>query len=154
MQACKFETVKGFLDQSDLQIQTLSAGLERKDSEIASLRGVVTDLSDRLTQVEMMLQERMDGLEAVVGQLQESSTESNLAIDDVAEEIGRMQEQLGIAPGKLVNAMLLNDRGALVCPANWLCSRVLLWCLFPCRVSCVLSLFFLILIGIFFSLTF
>lgn len=99
MQTCKFETAKGFLDKSELQIQTLSAGLERKDAEIASLRGVVTEMSDRLTRVEMLLLERMDGLEALVSQLQESSTESNLAIDDVAEEIGRMQEQLGIAPG-------------------------------------------------------
>jgi E3 ubiquitin-protein ligase TRAF7 len=41
----------------------------------------------------------MGGLEAEVEQLQEGSTDTNLAIDDVAMEIGRMQEQLGIEPG-------------------------------------------------------
>ena len=38
MQTCKFETVKGVLDQSEMQIQTLAAGLDRKDHEISGLK--------------------------------------------------------------------------------------------------------------------
>jgi hypothetical protein len=44
---------------------------------------------------------RMDTIELQVAQLTEGSHETNVAIDDVAEEIGRMQETLGIEPGRV-----------------------------------------------------
>lgn len=73
--------------------------MEQKDDEVGELNDAVVALSDRLTRLEEMCLLRVESLETNANALADGTTNVNLAIDDVAEEIGRMQEVLGMQPG-------------------------------------------------------
>ena len=67
---------------------------------------MLAQLSERVLRVETICQERLDVLETHVAHMTEDSGEVHKYIEDVADEVARMQGQLGLDPGSRVGITL------------------------------------------------
>eukprot|EP00040_Diaphanoeca_grandis_P014999 m.76227 g.76227 ORF g.76227 m.76227 type:complete len:739 (-) comp24877_c0_seq1:162-2378(-) len=96
LQACKYELVKGFLQESDARIQSLSETLEVKDQEIEFLKAMLAKLSEKVESMERNFDERIGNLGGLVEQLNVDVHENVREISDMRDEFGNLQEQLDV----------------------------------------------------------
>ena len=114
------------MEDHSLEVEMLAVNMQKQDAEIGGLNDSIVGLSDRLTQLEAMFLQRIESLETKASAIADGTTDANLAIDDVAEEIGRMQEVLGMQPGPVFEDGDIDD--AFKCKGTFMGHAGPIWC--------------------------
>ena len=89
LEDCRYEVVKGLLQESDSRIQSLSEMLESKDQEIEFLKAMLAKISDKVGDMEAQFDGRIVRLEA------DANTVAR-TVSDMRFEMGEVQNKLGL----------------------------------------------------------
>lgn len=89
LEDCRYEVVKGLLQESDSRIQSLSEMLESKDQEIEFLKAMLAKVSDKVDDMQAQFDGRIVRLEA------DASTVAR-TVGDMRFEMGQVQNKLGL----------------------------------------------------------
>lgn len=96
LKACKFESMKDFLQRTDERINDLQVHLNQKDQEIEFLRSMLGRLSERLENMEKSVDLKLGLVEHNQNKIMEEIIDNQRDMSAMTEEIGQINNRLNL----------------------------------------------------------
>lgn len=93
LRECRFEGVKDFLNHTEKQMEELRSVIVKKDQEFDYMRGMFSQLTERLERLEKVVEVRIDLLDENLTKLSSDFTETRRCLGHIEKEISSMDSR-------------------------------------------------------------
>jgi len=93
MNLCRFEDMKEFLEHTEGQIHELKEIIARKDSEVELMKGLFSQLTDKIDRLEKSVEKRIDLLDTNLTKLSSDFIETRRCLIHIEKEVSSMDSR-------------------------------------------------------------